>query len=177
VPESEITSLAVGAIVVAGVKVIDISTIAAPFMTLLKVMAGSADPPKDPSTMPVQKINNWHQSKLSRRIKSENKPGKKIMLQIPNTTPVESSAADGNERKVFWVWLGFVTVPKKNEILLPAEKRPDVKLTVSTCPVIIAVPAADEGEVKVSVVFGAHESPLPEIVNVNFPSEGINMAG
>ena len=73
---------------------------------------------------------------------------------------------------------GFVTVPKLNVMGLPPGKAPDAKLTVRTCPVNIAVPAApDAGDVKVSAVFEKHESPLPVKLMTSFPVDGTAMAG
>ena len=73
---------------------------------------------------------------------------------------------------------GFVTVPKLNVMGLPPGKAPDVKLTVRTCPVNIAVPAApDAGDVKVSAVFEEHASPLPVKLMTSFPVDGTAVAG
>ena len=73
---------------------------------------------------------------------------------------------------------GFVTVPKLNVMGLPPGKAPDVKLTVRTCPVNIAVPAApDAGDVKVSTVFEEHASPLPLRVTTSFPVDAAEKEG
>ena len=73
---------------------------------------------------------------------------------------------------------GFVTVPKLNVMGLPPGKAPDVKLTVRTCPVNIAVPAApDAGDVKVSEVFEEHASPLPLRVTTSLPVDAAEKEG
>ena len=96
----------------------------------------------------------------------------------PCSTLLPSSTASATELSAACAAVGFDTVPKLNVMGLPPGKAPDAKLTVRTCPVNIAVPAApDAGDVKVSAVFEKHESPLPVKLMTSFPVDGTAVAG
>ena len=98
----------------------------------------------------------------------------------PCSTLLPSSTPAATELNAACAAVGLVTVPKLNEMAAPAEKSPDVKLTVSTrlVPSMLANPAApDAGDVKASGVLAVQPSPAPDKLIKSLPVDGTKVAG